>query len=150
MVPFSPVNLVIDAYKLATGDLTPEELAKTYELDVENAVDMAQGIYTGLTTDPIGFGKELGKSLLDWDTWADDPARAIGHLVPDAIAAVATGGAGAIATRGGKLAMDGLDALGDMAGEVRALLAAGVDGVITDHPEAALAVLREPAAIAVG
>jgi glycerophosphoryl diester phosphodiesterase len=35
------------------------------------------------------------------------------------------------------------DALGDMAGEVRALLAAGVDGVITDHPEAALAVLRE-------
>jgi hypothetical protein len=120
MVPFSPVNLVIDAYKLATGDLTPEELAKTYELDVENAVDMAQGIYTGLTTDPIGFGKELGKSLLDWDTWADDPARAIGHLVPDAIAAVATGGAGAIATRGGKLAMDGLDALGDM-GRLRRL-----------------------------
>jgi glycerophosphoryl diester phosphodiesterase len=35
------------------------------------------------------------------------------------------------------------DALGDMAAEVRALLAAGVDGVITDHPETALAVLRE-------
>ncbi|RYC04925.1 glycerophosphodiester phosphodiesterase [Nocardioides zhouii] len=35
------------------------------------------------------------------------------------------------------------DALGDMAGLVRALLAAGVDGVITDHPEAALAALRE-------
>ena len=35
------------------------------------------------------------------------------------------------------------DALGDMAGHVRALLAAGVDGVITDHPEAALAALRE-------
>ena len=30
------------------------------------------------------------------------------------------------------------DALGDMAAEVRALLAAGVDGVITDHPETAL------------
>ncbi|WP_165821011.1 glycerophosphodiester phosphodiesterase family protein [Nocardioides gansuensis] len=30
------------------------------------------------------------------------------------------------------------DALGDMAGEVRALLDAGVDGVITDHPEIAL------------
>ncbi len=41
------------------------------------------------------------------------------------------------------------DALGDMAGEVRALLAAGVDGVITDHPEAALAVLRE-GGVAVG
>jgi glycerophosphoryl diester phosphodiesterase len=35
------------------------------------------------------------------------------------------------------------DALGDMASEVRALLAAGVDAVITDHPEAALAVVRE-------
>ncbi len=35
------------------------------------------------------------------------------------------------------------DALGDMAAEVRALLAAGVDGVITDHPEAALAAVRE-------
>lgn len=36
------------------------------------------------------------------------------------------------------------DAPGDMAGHVRALLAAGVDAVITDHPEQALAVLREP------
>jgi len=35
------------------------------------------------------------------------------------------------------------DALGDMEGEVRALLAAGVDGVITDHPELALAAVRE-------
>ena len=35
------------------------------------------------------------------------------------------------------------DALGDMAAEVRSLLAAGVDGVITDHPEAALAAVRE-------
>ena len=35
------------------------------------------------------------------------------------------------------------DALGDMAGLVRALLAAGVDGVITDHPEAALRAARE-------
>jgi glycerophosphoryl diester phosphodiesterase len=34
------------------------------------------------------------------------------------------------------------DALGNMAAEVRALLDAGVDGVITDHPEAALAACR--------
>ncbi|MBD3914136.1 glycerophosphodiester phosphodiesterase [Nocardioides hwasunensis] len=40
---------------------------------------------------------------------------------------------------------DAPDALGDMAAEVRALLAAGVDGVITDHPEAALAARRSPA-----
>lgn len=38
---------------------------------------------------------------------------------------------------------DAPDALGDMAAEVRALLEAGVDGVITDHPEAALAAARE-------
>ena len=114
MIPFSPVNLVIDAYKLATGDLTPEELMKKYELSAEGAWDMAQGIYTGLTTDPIGFGKELGKSLLDWDTWADDPARAIGHLVPDAIVALATAGTGALATRGAKGGMDVLDGLGDL------------------------------------
>jgi glycerophosphoryl diester phosphodiesterase len=35
------------------------------------------------------------------------------------------------------------DALGDVAGEVRALLDAGVDGVITDHPEEALSAVRE-------
>ncbi|SEC54561.1 glycerophosphoryl diester phosphodiesterase [Nocardioides exalbidus] len=35
------------------------------------------------------------------------------------------------------------DALGDMSAEVRALLDAGVDGVITDHPEGALAAVRE-------
>ena len=34
------------------------------------------------------------------------------------------------------------DELGDMAAEVHALLAAGVDGVITDHPEMALAAVR--------
>ena len=37
---------------------------------------------------------------------------------------------------------DAPDALGDMAAEVRALVAAGVDGVITDHPEAAIAAVR--------
>lgn len=37
----------------------------------------------------------------------------------------------------------GLDAAGDMAGEVRALLDAGVDGIITDHPEVALRAARE-------
>jgi glycerophosphoryl diester phosphodiesterase len=35
------------------------------------------------------------------------------------------------------------DAPGDMAGEVRALLDVGADGVITDHPERAVAAARE-------
>jgi glycerophosphoryl diester phosphodiesterase len=38
-------------------------------------------------------------------------------------------------------------ALGDMASEVAALLAAGVDGVITDHPEEACAVRRRDLAV---
>ena len=114
MLPISPVNLVMDHYKLATGELTTEELMKKYELSAEAAWDMAQAIKTGITTDPVGFGKELGKSVLDWDTWADDPARALGHLVPDAIAAVATGGAGALATRGTKMGVDLLDGLADL------------------------------------
>jgi len=38
---------------------------------------------------------------------------------------------------------DAPDAPGDMAGEVRALLDVGVDGVITDHPELAVAAARE-------
>ena len=110
MLPFSPANLIQDAWKLATGDLTPEELAKTYELDWETAV----GMWDALREDPVEFGKNLGKGLLDWDTWADDPARAIGHLVPDAIAAVATGGTGALATRGAKGGLDARDALADL------------------------------------
>ena len=114
MFPISPINMVIDHYKLATGELTPEELMKKYELSAESAWDIAKGMYTGITTDPVGFGKNLGKSLLDWDTWADDPARALGHLVPDALAAVATGGAGAIATRGTKMGLDLLDGLSDL------------------------------------
>jgi len=38
---------------------------------------------------------------------------------------------------------DAPNAPGDMAGEVRALLDVGVDGVITDHPELAIAAARE-------
>lgn len=120
LLPFSPANLVQDAWKLATGDLTPEELAKTYELDLETV----QGMWHALQDDPVEFGKNLGKGLLDWDTWADDPARAIGHLVPDAVAAVATGGAATAATRGagsvddivdGMRAIDRISDAGDLA-----------------------------------
>jgi hypothetical protein len=36
---------------------------------------------------------ELAKSITDWDTWRTNPARAIGHLLPDLAAALASGGA---------------------------------------------------------
>lgn len=100
----------VDLAKLATGELTPEELAMKNQMKVEDA----QALFNAMKDDPVGFGKNLGKALLDWDTWADDPARALGHLVPDAIAAVATGGAGALATRGAKVGEDVLGALADM------------------------------------
>ena len=61
MLPFSPANLIQDAWKLATGELTPEELAKTYELDWETAV----GMWDALREDPVEFGRNLGKGLLD-------------------------------------------------------------------------------------
>lgn len=96
MLPFSPANLIQDAWKLTTGDLTLEELRKTYELDL----DTVEGMWNALQDDPVEFGKNLGKGLLDWDTWADDPARALGHLVPDAVVAVLTAGTGTAATRG--------------------------------------------------
>jgi type VII secretion system ESX-1 substrate len=109
--PFGAVNMITDSWKLATGDLTPEELMKKYELSLETVGDMWQA----LQDDPVEFGKNLGKGLLDWDTWADDPARAIGHLVPDAVAAVATAGTGTVATRGVKGGADAMEALADMA-----------------------------------
>jgi hypothetical protein len=111
--PLSPINQLIDSYKVATGDLTIEELQTKYQLAAEDALTLVHTIYTGATTDPLGFGQELGKSLLDWDTWADDPARAIGHLVPDAIAAIATAGTAATATR---LGTNTADALTDLRG----------------------------------
>jgi hypothetical protein len=95
----------------AAGGMTAEEIAAKNRLRLEDA----RGLLDALRDDPVEFGKNIGKAMLDWDTWADDPARALGHLVPDAIAAVATGGAGAAATRGVKGGADALDALSDTA-----------------------------------
>ncbi|WP_127573112.1 TNT domain-containing protein [Georgenia faecalis] len=109
-LPGSPISLLQDSMALATGRLTPEEMAARYRMGVEQVGDMV----TALREDPAEFGKTLGKAVLDWDTWADDPARALGHLVPDAVAAVVTAGAGAVATRGVKGTADVVDALGDL------------------------------------
>lgn len=113
IVPGSPMffyELTNTMADLASGDLTVEEWAKQQDLKLETA----QATLQALKDDPLEFGKNLGMALLDWDTWADDPARAIGHLVPDAIAAVATGGAGAAATRGVKGVSDLAGALGSL------------------------------------
>lgn len=112
-----------DLYDLATGNLTAEELAAKKGLQVEQA----QLMWKALTTDPLEFGKQVGKAALDWDTWADDPARALGHLVPDIALAVLTGGTATAATRGGRAAQRTLMVLKDLTGYD--LLEAGVRGV---------------------
>ena len=48
-----------------------------------------------MRTDPEGFGRNVGRAVLDLDMWADYPARAVGHLVPDAVITVASRGSGA-------------------------------------------------------
>ena len=55
---------------------------------------LGQGLWYGVTH-PV----EFGKILLDWDTWRENPARALGRLVPDLLLTLATGG-GAAAARG--------------------------------------------------
>ncbi len=89
---------VFDLVSLASGDLTIEELAAKNQLKAEQV----SAIWNAFTTDPMGFGKQVGKAVLDWDTWSDDPARALGHLVPDIAIAVLTGGTATAATRGGR------------------------------------------------
>jgi len=109
-MPGSVLSLVTDSVDLASGNLTPEEMAIKYKLGAEQVGD----ILGALKDDPLEFGKNIDKAMLDWDTWADDPARALGHLVPDAVIAVLTAGTGTVATRGAKGGIDGLEALTKM------------------------------------
>ncbi|GAA2216064.1 hypothetical protein GCM10009850_115330 [Nonomuraea monospora] len=43
---------------------------------------------------------EFGKAVLDWDTWASNPERAFGRLIPDILAAVTSAGATSTASAG--------------------------------------------------
>ena len=89
--------------------LSPVYLLIDPEGFVENAVGLGQGLWYGIQH-PV----EFGKALLDWDTWAENPARALGHLVPDLLLALATGGAGTAAVRGARAArvVDDLASMG--------------------------------------
>ncbi|GAA0629097.1 hypothetical protein GCM10009547_35910 [Sporichthya brevicatena] len=94
------------AVRVATGQATVGEIADEFESKGEALAAIAQAAYQ----DPDGFALNVGKSLIDLETWQDDPARALGHLVPDAVAAVASGGAGA-----GAKALRSLDGIHDVA-----------------------------------
>lgn len=59
--------------------------------------------------------RQLAKDSVDWDTWASSPPRAIGHLAPDGVTNILTGGVGGIlgkaattaARKGADVAEDG-------------------------------------------
>lgn len=77
----------------------------TYALiDPEGFLDYEKGLALGVVHG-VTHPKELGKALLDWDTWREDPARAIGHLVPDLLLTVATLGTGEAAVAGERVAV---------------------------------------------
>ena len=84
-----------DLIPFLTGELTAEELAMKFQLRGESVVAFGKALWEN----PLEVGKEIAKGVLDWDTWADNPARAVGHLVPDIVVAVATAGGGTAATK---------------------------------------------------
>lgn len=76
----SPVRYVLDPAGWRRSNL---EIA----VGVDNFV-------ANISHHPAEFFKRFGKGVLNWDTWAHDPAKAIGELVPSFAVAVATAGAG--------------------------------------------------------
>ncbi|MEV0593269.1 ADP-ribosyltransferase [Nonomuraea cavernae] len=64
--------------------------------------DLAQAVVSGVQ-DPVGFAK----AAADWDTWASNPDRAFGRLIPDIVAAITSAGASGVLS-GGKRAVGAL------------------------------------------
>lgn len=113
-----PQGFMLDSLtKLATGDLTPDEAVAKLQLPLDDVSAML----SALKKDPLEFGKQIGKGVLDWDTWADDPARAVGHLVPDVAIALLTAGSGTALTKGTSTAGHALNSLDDIEDGARAL-----------------------------
>jgi len=81
---------------------------------LKSNADLASGLVAA-SKDPV----QLGKDVVDYDTWTTSPARAVGHLAPDALIAALTAGSGVALTRGAsagaKLATGTADAGEDLA-----------------------------------
>ena len=100
-------DLSADLGRLWRGEITPAEFQAKY---VDIPLNTISTIASGIANDPGKFFAELGKSLVDWDTWADDPGRAFGRTIPDIVITIATAGAAAGAkglTGGARLAYIG-------------------------------------------
>jgi hypothetical protein len=99
--PLAPLYALQD---VLTGRLTIEEFAAQRKMTAEQA----RSLLESAREDPAGFAANFGKAMVNWDTWADDPARAAGNLVPDAALTIATAGAGgaAVAAERGALSFE--------------------------------------------
>jgi len=112
----STVGMATFAFKL-----TPTYALVDPDGYVENLGGLGKGLVYGVTH-PV----EFAKAVTNWDMWLDNPARALGQLVPEVALAVATAGAGAAgkgagAARRVERAGDELAALGRATGAVARL-----------------------------
>ena len=87
-------TLLNDFRRLITGGLTPEEFLVSYS-DVP--AEKLESFFTELSNNPKKFFEDAFYSLIDGETWADDPGRALGRLAPDIALTYATAGAAAAA-----------------------------------------------------
>ena len=87
-------TLLNDFRRLITGGLTPEEFLVSYS-DVP--AEKLESFFTELSNNPKKFFEDAFYSLIDGETWADDPGRAFGRLAPDIALTYATAGAAAAA-----------------------------------------------------
>ena len=95
----SGVPMLFDFGRMLMGQMTLDEFyAKHSTIPMETIAGLAKALWE----DPGAFFAGLGKALVDWDTWTDDPGRAIGHLLPDVLIAIATAGTGTAASAGEK------------------------------------------------
>ena len=85
-------NLCGDLGRLWGGSITPAEFQAKY-LDIP--LETVSSIASAIAEDPGAFFTELGKALVDWDTWSDDPGHAFGRILPDIAITIATAGAAA-------------------------------------------------------
>jgi uncharacterized protein YukE len=87
------------------GHLVWDHSTVRRQLDPDGTVASDTALALGLVAavkDPV----QLGKDVIDYDTWATSPARAIGHLAPDAAIAALTAGGGLVASRGASAAFE--------------------------------------------
>lgn len=101
---FSKVWRQVSEFGRGAWEATAGTVTFLYSVTLQLAVDPG-----GWASDLADVGRglaygvqhpvEFGKAVLDWETWQTNPARALGRLVPDLVATVASGGAGA-AVRG--------------------------------------------------